>query len=553
MYGGESPNAKPFAMPNPAHPPLIERLREPARWLANPPSVELIETHISWVLLAGEEALKIKKPLDLGFLDFSTLERRRRFCEEELRINRRLAADYYKAVVPITGPADDPEFNGPGPATEYAVRMRRFQGPGLLSDHLDRMDEGLADRLAAQIAAFHTQAPAAAADSDYGTPEAVLRPMLENFRQLRDLIDDPEQLENVNRLEEWTRQRFQALKSLLQQRRDSGMIRECHGDLHLGNITLTETGPVIFDALEFDPALRWIDPISDLAFLTMDLEEKGHRRWAWQLLNTDLAQTGDYQGLGLLQFYQVYRAMVRAKVSAIRGRQEGLNDQQRREDRKACATYLRLAAGFAPAQPPFLLITQGLSGSGKSYAAKRLCRELPAVHLRSDVERKRLWPQPAAAPQGIAQGLYAPDKTAKTYARLLAVAEQILAQGISVCVDASFLAAARRKPFLNLAQTTGIPLGIVALQAPEAALRNRLRQRALAAKDPSDADEKVLENQLEKAEPLISAAEPPDLRREAPTTESGWQGLSDSIREPILGRSPRRPPVLIMLENPGPM
>lgn len=538
MYGDEPPNSKPFAMQNASHPQLIERLLDPSRWPGRPEGVELIETHISWVLLAGEEALKIKKPVNLGFLDFSTLERRRHFCEEEVRINRRLAGDYYQGVIPITGPASAPQIDGPGPATEYAVRMRRFPGPGLLSDHLDRMDEELADSLAVQIADFHAQAPVAPPDSDYGTPEAVLRPMAENFRQLRELIQDPEQLETVKRLEEWTLERWRALKHLLQQRRESGMIRECHGDLHLGNITLTQTGPVIFDAIEFDPALRWIDPISDLAFLTMGLEEKGHRRWAWQLLNTYLAQTGDYEGLGLLRFYQVYRAMVRAKVSAIRLEQPALSPEKRRKAQQELIEYLPLGQGFLTPETPILLIMHGVSGSGKSYIAKRLCRELAAVHLRSDVERKRMALSEMNEKRSLNPSIYSSDMTEITYNRLLEQSEMLLRQGLSVCADATFLNRDRRRVFTDMAAARKRSCGILSPYTEESRLRQRILHREEVAKDPSDADEAVLNAQLQNRHPINSGEVSETVQLSQPADAPGWSGLAVEIRQTFASDKP---------------
>lgn len=458
-------------------------------------SSQLLETHISWVLLAGEYAWKIKKPVNFGFLDFSTLEQRRFYCEEELRLNSRLAPRVYLEVVPVCGSAEAPELGGEGEPLDYAVKMRRFDQAGLLSNRLKHLTPGLMDELAVLVADFHQQIQVCGQDCKHGLPESVLAPMLDNFSTIRDLGQSPGVVEQLAQLEAWTRARAELLNPLLEQRKSGGFIRECHGDMHLGNITLIHEQPVIFDGIEFNPELRWIDTMNEIAFLLMDLREKGLPELAWHFLNRYLQETGDYPALSLCDFYQAYRAMVRAKVAALGGNQQA-----------EFGAYLQQAQACTSNPAPRLIITHGLSGSGKSYAASRLADQAGAVHLRSDVERKRLAGLTAlsrteSAPES---GIYARDKTAETYQHLLQLAKQVLQDGYSVIVDATFLLRTQRQMFQELAQQLSLPFLILDMQTPEALLRQRIRQRQQEALDPSEADENILELQLQNRESLTS-------------------------------------------------
>ena len=456
---------------------------------------QLLETHISWVLLAGDYAWKIKKPVDFGFLDFSSLNKRRFYCEEELRLNSRLAPDMYLEVVAVAGTPDAPRLDGDGEPLDFAVKMRRFDQSGLLSNRLTRLDPGLMDELAGLVADFHQQIQVCGEDCAYGSPGSVLTPMLDNFSTIRDLGQPPEINDQLARIEAWTRSRAEALNPVLQARKVNGFIRECHGDMHLGNITLIDERPVIFDGIEFNPGLRWIDTMNEVAFLLMDLREKQLPQLAWHFLNRYLQQTGDYSGLALSAFYQAYRAMVRAKVAALGGnRQSGFG------------SYLQQAEACTGSSAPRLIITHGLSGSGKSHTASRAADQLGAIHLRSDIERKRLAGLAALSrtDSGLDSGIYARDKTAQTYQQLLRLAQQVLQDGYSVIVDATFLLGEQRRVFRGLADQLSIPFAILDMQTPESLLRQRIRQRRQQARDPSEADEKVLELQLQNRQPLTS-------------------------------------------------
>lgn len=482
---------------------LIAGMRDPSAYPHPVDRVEHIETHISHVLLAGDYAYKLKKPLNLGFLDFSTLERRRFCCEEELRLNRRLAPQIYLGVVPIAGSVERPRVGGEGgEVLEYAVKMRRFDQNGLLTRL--PVTRSLADRIAERVAEFHASIPAAGGDSDYGTPHAVLRPMLENFEQIRSHLRDREALARLEPLARWTRERRDALWSVLEQRRREGRIRECHGDMHRGNIALVDGDLVIFDGIEFNPGLRWIDTMSELAFLAMDLEEAGEIERARRLVNRYLELTGDYGGLRVLDFYKVYRAMVRAKVTAIRLGQSDPGPAEAAKDRDEYQGYVALAETYTRSRPKRLILTHGTSGTGKSKLAAILRDRLSLIHIRSDLERKRLFGLSAGARSGFGsnEGIYSPDASDRTYGRLRELAALILDADYSPLVDATFLRAARRTPFLDLAAEKGCPCTILDLTAPEEVLRKRVRDREARGLDASEADVGVLEAQLATREPL---------------------------------------------------
>ncbi|MFN3397284.1 MAG: AAA family ATPase [Sulfurimicrobium sp.] len=487
---------------------LIRALRNPARYDHVADGVELIETHISWVLLSGAYAYKIKKAVDLGFLDFSTLEKRRFFCDEELRLNRRLAPQLYLDVVPISGTPSEPKLNGAGPVIEYAVKMLRFPQDALLDRMLaeGKLMPAQVDALAREVARFHALI-SAVPPPGLGTPDAVQQPVRENFAQLTERMSELPQDASLLALRQWSEEEFARRRAAFAARREHGFVRECHGDLHLGNMAWIDDRPTLFDCIEFNPALRWIDVINDMAFAVMDLHDRGRPDLAQRFLNTYLEQTGDFGGLRLLPYYQCYRAMVRAKVNSIRAGQTGLTAEQQRAAREQIGAYLHLAAILIRPARPWLLITHGYSGSGKTTATQLLLEQTRAIRLRSDVERKRLFglaPQ-ARSQSGIDQGLYAPDAHIRTYRRLEELAREVLQAGFPAIVDAAFLKRAERDAFRALALELGIPFIILEMRATEDTLRQRVVRREQVGRDASEATLQVLESQLRGAENITPA------------------------------------------------
>ena len=515
---------------------LVRSLAEPGRLGELGGAAQLLETHISWVLLAGGYAWKIKKPVDLGFLDFSTLARRRHFCEEELRLNRRLAPELYLDVVAISGTPDAPrlasvEAPAVGHAFEYAVRMARFPQSALA----DRMLAAGAllpshmDELALLMARFHESAPRAGAGDAWGRPEHVLAPARQNFSQIRTLGVGEEGMALAT-LEAWSQATFDRLATWVEARHQGGFVRECHGDLHLGNIAVVDGRVRVFDGIEFNADLRWIDIQSEVAFLVMDLTARGRADYAARFLNAWLQHSGDYAGLCLQPWYQVYRAMVRAKVARIRAAQPGLATAKGALARADFLAHLRLASTLGRPGFPVLLLTHGFSGAGKTTATQALVESLGAVRLRSDVERKRLCGLDAGQASGSAlgTGLYREEMGHATYAELRRLARLVLGAGYPAIVDATFLRRQQRDEFRALAGELELPFLILDCCAEGDELRRRVACRIAAGTDASEATLEVLERQMATAEPLGAEEAPFVLAMD--TAQDDLTGFCQRVR-----------------------
>ncbi len=472
-----------------------DRLRRLVRRLAEQldGATETVETHISIVLLAGDRAWKFKKPVALGFLDFSTLALRREYCERELRLNRRYAPRIYLAVTAIRGSDEQPLWRGDSDPIEYAVCMRRFPDAA----RLDRLLEagGLAgDDFAAlgrRIGHLYGDARRAASPA-FGKPELVSEQILETLSPFETTAE-------IAALKKQLRVRVGAGADVLTARWQGGWIRDCHGDLHLSNLVRGNDGMHPFDCIEFSDDLRYIDPASDIAFLLMDLDMRGHPRFANRFLNAYLATIGDYESLRVLPLYLAYRSLVRAKVAQLQRDADGDAALATR-----AAAHLALAADYLRnGAPPALVITHGYSGSGKSWLAQRLAR-FGFIHMSSDVERKRLagMESDGASDSPLNAGLYRSDMTAATYDRLNDIARAALGSGFSIIVDATFLRAERRQMFRDTAEALRCSFRILDCRAPTALLRERVVKRGAAGGDASEADLTVLEHQLKTSEAL---------------------------------------------------
>lgn len=445
--------------------------------LPDPAQATVVETHISWVLLAGGFAWKIKKPVTLPFLDYGTVEKRRACCLEELRVNRRFAPDLYLEVVELATQS----------GTEPAVKMRRF-AEALRLDHVcarGELDAAQLAQFARTLAEFQAAADVA---PDFGTPEIILADALENFAELERL--QPAASLQLARLKAWTEAEFDRRQPDFVRRRRNGRVRDGHGDLHLGNLVLLDGRITPFDGIEFNAGFRCIDVANEIAFTLLDLLDHGQPGLASWLLNEWLVWSGDFDALTVLRFYLVYRALVRAKVAAL----------QRKPDE--CAGYLGWAGKLTAPLAQALTITCGPSGCGKTFETSRRlagAEFLDTVRIRSDVERKRLY---GLAPDEASGGaIYTPAATLRTYARLGELAELAILAGWSAIVDAAFLKRAERDGFRALARRLDVPFGII---APEAAPAELARRIAARRGDASEATVAVLEQQLAWAEPLAA-------------------------------------------------
>ena len=475
-------------------PPLIASMLNPDVYPHAVRTLELIETHISWLILTGEYVYKIKKPVNLGFLDFSTLELRQRYCQEELRLNQRLAESIYLDVVAISGCETEPKLGDHGEPIEYALKMRQFDQ----SKRWDRLlEQGLLgvehiDALAKHIARFHCALVPADVKSEFGDEQHVTQAVFDVIEQAQQHLHESADLDLLRQISQWCRKQAVCLKQPFTKRKEEGFIRECHGDMHLANLAWFNNAPLVFDCIEFNDNLRWIDVVSEVAFLIMDLDDQNAAALGRRFLNDYLEETGDYAGLVVLRFYLVYRALVRAMVAAIRSDQ---NPGESAISSEQCRGYLKLAEGYIHNKTPRLLILFGPSGSGKTWLSQRLLEQTNLIRLRSDVERKRLAGLCATDSAGAqyGQALYSSDVTQQTYDLLLTLSKTVLQANYSVIVDATFQDVQQRWRFADLAKQLGCNFAILSLKSDRTTLMERVRSRR---GDASDANEQVLAQQL---------------------------------------------------------
>ncbi|MFV2060072.1 MAG: AAA family ATPase [Gammaproteobacteria bacterium] len=490
------------------HNQLITALLNKAAYDHETDKIELLETHISWVLLTGKYAYKIKKPVNLGFLDFSTLKKRHFYCNEELRLNSQLAPQLYLNVVTINGTKQQPQINGEGKIIEYAVKMHQFpqhaQFDRLLSQNL--LNNTHMDKLAITIAKFHETAKVANKQSDYGNPELILTPVNENFNQIKQIPNFNYDAGKLQKLQNWSNDFCHSHENLFFNRKNNNFIRECHGDMHLRNIAYWKNKIVIFDCLEFDNKLRWIDTISEIAFIIMDLDERNHHELARRFLNAYLEQTGDYSSIPLLRFYLIYRAIVRAKINAIQSQQIQENNLLKQELIKGFKSHIDLALNYCNTKQPNLIIMHGLSGTGKTTLSQKLLEKKSIIRLRSDVERKRLFGLDSISNKHsiIGDNLYTEIATEKTYQHLFNLAKPLLQDNWSVLIDATFLNEKYRQQALQVAKQNKAKFIILDCLANKDKLHHRVEKRQILNNDASDANLSVLENQIKQYQPLTN-------------------------------------------------
>ncbi len=473
--------------PLPAH---IRALLDKAAYSHATDDIRLIQTHISWVILTGPYAYKLKKPQSFGFLDFSTLERRKHFCGMELELNRRLAPDLYLDVLPVCRHDDTYMFGDDGDVVDYCIKMRQFEQSALLFEHIrhDDFDPACMDILAANLADFYASHPCQGDPGSAGSADLLLQHMIDNL-QAGQVLGNAEITSTVQELEAIARHEIEQLRAAIEQRRQNGFVRQCHGDLHLNNIALIDGKPTVFDCIEFNDDYRIIDIMNDIAFLCMDCDAHARPDLGFRFLSRYLEHGGDYAGLKLFHLYASYRASVRAKVACLRAQEAGLSQEARLQKIAEAKRYFQLAVTYGQAKTPCLFAIGGLSGSGKSHMSLLGCGPERAIIIRSDATRKRL------AGEKPCLSRYGKAMTELTYAAMFTAARQILDAGLSVILDATFLNIDHRNRFRDLARQTRTPTRFLWLELPEQQLRQRVAGRSDQGQDISDANLDVLEKQ----------------------------------------------------------
>jgi len=500
---------------------LLAALARPDAYPHSCVDIRLVETHISWVFLTGDFAYKLKKPLDFGFLDFTTLEKREFYCHEELRCNRRFAPELYLDVVGISIMPDGRiGLAGDGEVIEYAVKMLQFDVEEQLDRVLqrDELDAPLLRRFAEQLADIVDGIPRIPGGANRFGGEHIASPVNENFAELERHCTDPDELAALGRIRLWSEQRHEQLREAFDARADAGYIRECHGDLHLSNLVRRDGEIRAFDCIEFSDDLRCIDPVSDIAFLFMDCSARGREDLAYAFVDSYFNATGDYAGASLLRYYAVYRSLVRAKIAKLKLAQ-GFDVVTARR----FADHLAWADRATSQTRPVVVLMCGVSGSGKSWTAERLAGVLPALRLRSDIARQHSnqLPDPRSVGADREQARYSTSARQAVYAELREHTRSIIAGGDNVIVDATCADAHERRAFEAAAETAGARCVVVWCKAAISCLEARIRQRAQRALDPSEATVGVLHEQLDRFESpgpdedtiTIATDEPFDIER----------------------------------------
>lgn len=466
-----------------------------------------ITTHISSIVLCGERAYKIKQPVSLPFVDFSTLEKRQYFCLEELRLNQRTAPDIYLVVEAISGTLELPRLGATGPVLDYAVVMKRFPTTNLLSE---RSISGLLDKTDTDLLAQHLGEFAKHSLPIGLIPDSKVKRAIDWTLESLDEINASEmanQAVDICAVTDFIKQQFQRLNALDKTRQAQGCYRECHGDLHLANLVRLGDRVMAFDALEFEPALRMVDIISDVAFPFMDLLAHRHEALAWRFISQWCEHTGDYEALRLLPFYTTYRAVVRAKVAVLSRDASGF-EQYWHLVRRLCN---QTSPTVMARQHPRVILVSGLSGSGKSTVALKIACSLGGIRLRADAERKRLHPNFLNKPES----LYGDEASMRTYDRLLELTHLLHDEGIHAIADATFLTQERVRPFVDdfdghRFDNPHKPICLlVRCKAPVQTLKSRLNARQKLGLDPSDATVVILEKQLKRAGRIANLASEP--------------------------------------------
>ncbi len=492
-------------------PEMVQALLEPGIYPEPTKRVELAQTQMSFVFLTDNYAYKVKKPVDLGYLDYTTLEKRRFFCHKEVELNRRLCPEVYLGVVPIVRRKGGFSIGGKGRASEYAVKMRRLPGE-LMMDVLlreNRVSPEMLSRLAEKLAKFHQKAETSPAISVFGKVDTVRQNTEENFGQTEKYLDKTISRAKYKQITDYTRRFIKENTTLFQKRIGGGRIRDCHGDLHTAHVCFAD-GICVYDCIEFNDRFRYGDVASEVSFLVMDIDHHGRADLGWRLVKDYMAFSRDEELRKLLGFYKCYRAYVRGKVESFKLDDPYISQEERRQTLEAATGYFDLAYSYVKLTP-ILFITTGLVGSGKTALARALARRLGLVVISSDVTRKRLAgiPETERRFEEFGTGIYSPDFSRRTYDAMLAEARSILAEGGSVVIDASFTKSGDRLKAKGLAQETKAGFFVLECTLSEELTRKRLARR-LEQGSASDGRWEIYQPQKRQFEPVVEV--PPHKR-----------------------------------------
>jgi aminoglycoside phosphotransferase family enzyme/predicted kinase len=481
-----------------SHPALIEQMMQPGFYphpVKEP--IELIQTHVSYVFLTGDYAYKIKKSVNFGFLDFSTLERRQHFCLQEFQMNQLNAPEIYLEVLPITETDGKFQLNGSGQTAEYVLKMREFPQSDLFISLFEqgKLTTSHLEDLGRIVAQFHAKAETNDYIRSFGEVSQIRQAIDENYQQTEKYIGGPQNLKQFEETKQFTDTFFAKQEELFKTRVQQDKIRECHGDLHLRNICLWDNKIQLFDRIEFNEPFRFVDVMYDIAFAVMDLEARGRKDLGNVFLNTYVEQTGDWEGLQVLPLYLSRQAYVRAKVTSFLLDDPGVPDVTKKEAEVTASQYYKQAWEYTQLRQGQLILMSGLSGSGKTTVARHLAQQLGAIHLRSDAVRKHLAGIPLTQRGG--EELYTQQMSQKTYSRLLELGTKLAKAGFSVILDAKYDQQATRLAAIQEAKNYNLPVKIYHCIAPEEVLRARLLSRT---GDVSDATSDLLAKQQAVAE-----------------------------------------------------
>lgn len=520
---------------------IIDELRQPAAYPHPADDLEVHQTHISVVFLAGEFAYKIKKPVDLAFVDYSTLERRRHFCREEVRLNRRLAPEVYLGVAPVVErdgglrvvPDAASEEVPSSTVVEWAVRMERLPAERTLLALLEReavRSEDL-EAVAAYLAEFHGRARRDPEISRYGRFEVVAENLRDNFRQSEDQVGRTVHEQVFRRAGELAESWLQRQRGLIEERAARGVPCDTHGDLRLDHVYFLggRDVPVIVDCIEFNPGFRYADPVADMAFLAMDLQQAGRRDLAAGFSDAYFRASGDREGRELLDLYVAYRATVRGKVQGIKAAEGEIPARERRAAADTAKGHWLLALGVLapPVERPGLVLVGGLPGTGKSTLARGLAGQASFHVIRSDTVRKEL---AGLAPRESAEaafgsGIYTEEWSDRTYGACLERARRRLFRGERVIVDASFHREERRRAFLEAGRRHGARVLLLICDAAPEIVRGRMAARG---EDASDADWSVYRGMTDRWESPCEAT-----ARVTATIPTGAEEVGASVRQAL--------------------